>query len=193
MRGTRRFSEAIAEGDGISVLVAVSDPDDARRAAEEGAEGIVLRAREPFEPVGIPVLWCGAGTAAEAQEAGAHAFVLDVAGLTDEDGRLEELHEQARALGLDCVLAVATAEEIEIALERVDPEILLLRPRDRDPDDLDRVLELLEDVPAGKLAVAEVDHVSRDEVLELERAGMGAVIVPPGNVGELVGAPPSGF
>ena len=40
----RRLSQAIAEGDGISVLVHVRDADGARRAEEGGAEGIVIGA-----------------------------------------------------------------------------------------------------------------------------------------------------
>ena len=42
-------------------------------------------------------------------------------------------------------------------------------------------------MPAGKLAIAELPVSGRDEVAELERAGMDAVIVPGGNVAELVG------
>ena len=42
-------------------------------------------------------------------------------------------------------------------------------------------------MPAGKLAIAELPVSSRDEVAELERAGMDAVIVPGGNVADLVG------
>ena len=49
---------------------------------------------------------------------------------------------------------------------------------DDDADPLDAVLELLPDVPAGKLAIAQVDVASRDEVLALERAGIDAVLVP---------------
>ena len=41
----RRLSQAIAEGDGISVLVHVRDGAGARRAEEGGAEGIVVRER----------------------------------------------------------------------------------------------------------------------------------------------------
>ena len=52
------------------------------------------------------------------------------------------------------------------------------------------MIELLPDVPAGKLAIAEVDVESRDEVVALERAGFDAVLVPPGHVGELVGGAP---
>jgi indole-3-glycerol phosphate synthase len=45
-------------------------------------------------------------------------------------------------------------------------------------------------VPAGKLAIAEVDVESRDEVLALERAGIDAVLVPNRHVGHLVGHQP---
>ena len=51
------------------------------------------------------------------------------------------------------------------------------------------MLELLPDVPAGKLAIADVDVATRDEVVALERAGFDAVLAV-GEVGELVGAAP---
>ena len=83
-------------------------------------------------------------------------------------------------------------DELELALERLDPEIFLLSAHeiDDDVDPLDAVLELLPDVPAGKLAIAEVDVESRDEVLALERAGIDAVLVPSRPVGDLVGHRP---
>ena len=82
--------------------------------------------------------------------------------------------------------------ELELVLERLDPEIVLLRGRrdHGDEDPLDQVLDLLPDVPAGKLAVADVAVSSRDAVVALERAGMDAVIVVAGNVAELVGGAP---
>ena len=47
-------------------------------------------------------------------------------------------------------------------------------------------------MPVGKLAIAQASHVTREEVVELERRGMDAVIVPARNVAELVGgAPPA--
>ena len=39
----RRFSHAIAEGDGISVIASVEDADSARTAESEGAEALVVR------------------------------------------------------------------------------------------------------------------------------------------------------
>jgi len=75
-------------------------------------------------------------------------------------------------------------------LERIDPEILLLAGGPPDPDAavLDHVLELLPDVPAGKLAVAHLAAASRDDVDALERAGVDAVVVDTTDVRSLVGA-----
>ena len=52
------------------------------------------------------------------------------------------------------------------------------------------MLALLPDVPAGKLAIADVAVASRDEVLQLERAGFDAVLIPNGQVRDLVGTSP---
>jgi len=49
------------------------------------------------------------------------------------------------------------------------------------------VLDLLPDVPAGKLAIAEVQIRSSEDVAALERAGVDAVIVEPGVVSQLAG------
>jgi indole-3-glycerol phosphate synthase len=105
------------------------------------------------------------------------------------DGDLERIFERAAGLGLDCVVAVRDEDELRLALDRVDPEIFLLSARRVDADALEHVLSLLQDVPAGKLAVAELDVRGRDEVAELERAGVDAVIVPAADVPQLVGSP----
>ena len=83
-------------------------------------------------------------------------------------------------------------ERFELALERVDPEIFLLSPIEREDDEtpLEVVLDLLAAVPAGKLAIADLALTTRAEVLELERAGCDAVIVNGAEVSPLVGGPP---
>ena len=53
----------------------------------------------------------------------------------------------------------------------------LRRESGRGEDPLDNVLDLLADVPAGKLAIADLEVTTPDEVAELERAGVDAVIV----------------
>jgi indole-3-glycerol phosphate synthase len=186
--GERRFSQAISEGDGISVVVHVDDPSRARAAEEQGAEAVALRVAVGAvrEATSLPLLWRPHGEPEQALAAEADACVLSFAELRDEDGRLESLYGRALELGLDCAIEVRDEEELQAALERLDPEIFLLAG-DGDDGPLEWALDLLQDVPAGKLAVADLAVRGRDEVAELERAGMDAVIVPAGNVAELVG------
>src|SRR6266511_666739 len=192
-RGTRRFSQAISEGDGISVLVDVADPDAARTAERHGADGVVVRGnvsglRDATE---LPVLWCADGPEA-ADAAGADACLLVAERYGDDWNRLADDYARVLELGLDCVVELRDEEQLEDAFEHIDPEIVLLagESHDRDADPLDHVLELLPDVPAGKLAVAHVAVTSRDEVIALERAGIDAVIVEANDVSALVGDEP---
>jgi indole-3-glycerol phosphate synthase len=187
--GARRFSQAISEGDGISIVVPVDDPGTAREAEEQGAEALTLNAavQSVREATSLPLLWRPHGSPDAARAAEADACVLTFAKLEDEDGRLERAYGEALELGLECAVEVRDEEELEAALERLDPEIFLLAGEGGDEGPLERVLDLLQDVPAGKLAIAELPVSGRDEVAELERAGMDAVIVPGGNVAELVG------
>jgi indole-3-glycerol phosphate synthase len=186
-RGGRRFSQAISEGDGISVIVDVDGPEAARTAEADGAEAIVVREVLPGirEATELPILWCGGGTSEDAQRAGADA-VLVVAEQNDDDGGgLDALAAHAAELGLDLVVSVANEEVLERVLELNDPETFHLAT-----EDLERALELLTDVPVGKLAIAEASQVTREQVVELERRGVDAVIVPARNVAELVGGTP---
>jgi indole-3-glycerol phosphate synthase len=190
----RRFSQAISEGDGISVMVEVHDGESARAAERDGAEALVVRTNGPAirAATELPILWRSSGSITDAAEAGADAFLVVVEELHEENDRLERLHAEALDHGLDCVVEVRDEEELELALERLDPEIFLLSGREDDGESpLARALELLPDVPAGKLAVADVPVSGREQVDELERAGVDAVIVGAGSVAELVGdAPP---
>jgi indole-3-glycerol phosphate synthase len=143
------------------------------------------------EATELPIL-CRADDVEEAARAGADAYVLVVGDHEEDDDALAVAYRRVLDVGLDCVIEVRSEEELEAALERLDPEIFLLsRAGDDDGDPLNRALDLLPDVPAGKLAVAEVPVSGRDQVAELERAGVDAVIVGARNVSELVGqAPP---
>lgn len=189
MIGSRRFSQAISEGDGISIVVPVGDPDSARIAEDEGAEAIAIHGavHSVREATSLPLLWRPHGMPRDAHAAEADACVLVYSELEDEDGRLEQAYREALELGLECAIEVRDEEELANALERVDPEIFLLTGAGGDDGPLEWALDLLQDVPAGKLAIADVPVGGRDEVAELERAGMDAVIVPGGNVAELVG------
>jgi indole-3-glycerol phosphate synthase len=191
--GVRRLSQAIAEGDGISVIAHAPNLERARAAEEQGAEGLVLveQVAGVREATSLPLLWRASGSPETAAEAGADAWVLVVEHADDDDGVLEAIQTEAALLGLECVVDVRDEDELALVLDRLDPEVLLLSGRDAEDDEhpLDRVLSLLPDVPAGKLAIAEVPVRSRDEVVALERAGVDAVIVRAPDVTELVGEP----
>jgi indole-3-glycerol phosphate synthase len=186
----RRFSQAISEGDGISVIAAVEDPDAARSAEAQRAEALVVRSdpRAVREATGLPILWRADVPLEEASQcADAYLLVYE-----SHEERIEELHRHALDLGLDCVVDVRNEEELEEALELADPEIFLLSPRDADGDDgaLERVLDLLPSVPAGKLAIADLPGITPDGIETLERAGIDAVIVAAGDISALAGGPP---
>ena len=186
MRGARRFSQAISEGDGISLLADVTGADAVRMAQSAGAEGIVARAEATGlrQATELPILaFAGPSAALDAE---CDALVIAVDGLEADNGRLEELYAAAVETGLDCVVAVDDEDQLQIALERLDAEIFLLAAP-RGADRLEHVLGLLPDVPAGKLAIAELEASGRDEVEELGRAGIDAVIVPAGAVERLAG------
>ena len=176
MPGSRHLSQRISEGDGIAIIVHVEDVEGARSAEEQGAKAIAIAiAIEGIRhATTLPLLWIGRGAPTDAD-----AVML----------------RRDQALGdhrLEAVAEVHDEEELEEALDRFDPEIFLLAVAhdDEELDALDAVLELLPDVPAGKLAIAQVDVSTRDEVLALERAGMDAVLVPNGHVADLVGHAP---
>jgi indole-3-glycerol phosphate synthase len=188
-----RFSHAIAEGDGISVIAAVDDPESARAAEEQRAEALVVRSNPAHlrSATSLPILW-RADVALDEASAAADAYLIVFDAFEDDDGRLEQVHRRALELGLDCAVEVRDEEELERALDRVDPEIFLLAPTQGDEGDtpLEILLDLLAAVPAGKLAIADMPLTTRDEVLELERAGCDAVIVHGQEIAPLVGGPP---
>lgn len=193
MTAARRFSHAIAEGDGISVIAAVEDADAARAAEDQRAEALVV-VRDPAtvrEATVLPILWRAEADLERAAEV-ADAVILALSGEEGEEIREQQRHHQALSLGLDCAVDVRSEEELERALDILDPEIFLLVPPPGDSSErLDAVLELLSEVPAGKLAIADLAVTTEDEVQELERAGVDAVIVHAADVSPLVGeAPP---
>ena len=194
MSASRRFSHAIAEGDGISVVAAVEDADAARAAEVQRAEALVVNG-DPSrlrEATRLPILW-RANAAIDRAAGIADAVTVTLPEDDDEDHEpAQRRHEDALAAGLDCAVEVRSEEELERALELLDPEIFLLAPpQDDEQERLEAVLELLAEVPAGKLAIADLAVTTEDEVHELERAGVDAVIVHAADVSPLVGeAPP---
>jgi indole-3-glycerol phosphate synthase len=185
----RRFSQAIAEGDGISVIPVLRGelPALARAAEDAGAEAVAVETVSDVAAVrahtALPLLVRRVAPAAaslrEARAAGADACVLVFQALQDDEELLEDLVAVATDLGLDCAVDVRDEEELEDALDRLDPDILVLSERDREDDEaeLEVTLDLLPDVPAGKLVVSESNVWSREQILDLEHAGVDAVLV----------------
>jgi hypothetical protein len=176
-----RLSQALSEGDGISILVEVSDADTAESAQKDGADGLAVRraADSVRASTQLPLLHLGGGPAA--------AVASDAVVISPD----ADAWDEARALGLECVVRVTSADDLERALTELDPELFLLAAAiDSDDDPLEVLLALLHDVPAGKLAIAELADATADEVAELERAGVDGVLVAAGNVAALVGTEP---
>src|SRR4051794_6698374 len=112
----------------------------------------------------------------EAAAAGADAILLIVAAL--ETSKLGELLHEAQALDLDALVEVHDERELEAALE-VEADVLGINNRDLSDFtvDIDRTFELLADVPAGKTVVSESGFSTRDQLDELERVGVDAVLI----------------
>jgi len=113
----------------------------------------------------------------ESAAAGADAILLIVAAL--EPHEIRSLHLKARALDLDVLVEVHSEEELECALEVVDADVVGINNRDLNDFSVDvqRTFELLHDVPAGKTVVSESGFHSRQQLDDLERIGVDAVLV----------------
>jgi indole-3-glycerol phosphate synthase len=112
----------------------------------------------------------------ESAAAGADAILLIVAALDPDP--LYELLREARALDLDALVEVHNEPELEIALS-VEADIVGINNRDLVDFsvDVERTYELLSDVPAGKTVVSESGFSTREELDELERVGVDAVLI----------------
>jgi indole-3-glycerol phosphate synthase len=132
---------------------------------------------------------------------GADALLLIVAAL--QPSEVAELYAQARALDLDVLVEVHSEAELECALEVVDADVIGINNRDLQDFSVDpqRTFDLLADVPAGKTVVSESGFHARDQLDELERVGIDAVLIgealmraddPEAACRELTGVPPHG-
>jgi indole-3-glycerol phosphate synthase len=112
----------------------------------------------------------------EAAAAGADAVLLIVAALDDDE--LARLHREAVGLDLDVLVEVHDADELERALE-IDADMIGINNRDLADFSVsvERTFELLTDVPAGKTVVSESGLHARDQLDELERVGVDAVLI----------------
>jgi indole-3-glycerol phosphate synthase len=112
----------------------------------------------------------------EAAVFGADAVLLIVAAL--DPNHLAELHAEAQALDLDTLVEVHDEEDLEVALE-LDVDVIGVNNRNLRSlkVDLATTDELITDVPAGKTVVAESGYSTREQIVELERIGVDAVLI----------------
>jgi indole-3-glycerol phosphate synthase len=112
----------------------------------------------------------------EAAVNGADAVLLIVAALSDSD--LRALYREARTIDLDCLVEVHGAAELDQALE-AGADVIGINNRNLDDMSVDiaTTFELMPDVPAGKTVVAESGISGREELEELDRVGVDAVLI----------------
>jgi indole-3-glycerol phosphate synthase len=112
----------------------------------------------------------------ESFAAGADAILLIVAALAPE--QLHALHTQARELGLAALVEVHDERELDAALS-VGAGIIGINNRDLKTLRVDtrRTFELLPRVAGRALVVSESGFVTRDQLDELERAGVDGVLI----------------
>jgi indole-3-glycerol phosphate synthase len=112
----------------------------------------------------------------EARAAGAAAVLLIVAAL--DEATLGELHDEARACGLDVLVEVHDEAEAATAV-RVGATIVGINARDLRTFDVDRgaFSRLRPRLPARVLAVAESGVRDPDDVRDAARSGADAVLV----------------
>src|SRR4051812_25333092 len=136
------------------------------RAAREASDLPILRKAFVVDPYQLY----------EAAGNGADAVLLIVAALDDED--LAGLYAEARALDLDCLVEVHDEADLERALA-IDAGVIGINNRNLEDFavDVQTTVELLTDVPAGKAVVSESGYGQRDQIDELERIGVDAVLV----------------
>jgi indole-3-glycerol phosphate synthase len=136
------------------------------RAAREASELPILRKDFIVDPYQLY----------ESAANGADAVLLIVGAL--EDDLLAELYAEARQLDLDCLVEVHDEAELERALA-IDVDVLGINNRDLASFtvDVETTVRLLTDVPAGKTVVSESGYESREQLDELERIGVDAVLI----------------
>jgi indole-3-glycerol phosphate synthase len=190
---SRRLSQAISEGEGISLIARVDGPEAARAAEEQGADAVAVRTSVPDlrESTRLPIIWAVYGDVGDAKGDGADAYVIGVGPFEEAEERyLETRLRTATDAGLECVFEVGNSDSLDRVLELVDPEVLLLNGGGPTPDAFENLLELLSEVPAGKLVIAALEEPTPEDVRELERVGVDAVLVESANIQGLADAEP---
>ncbi|SDF74592.1 indole-3-glycerol phosphate synthase [Onishia taeanensis] len=112
----------------------------------------------------------------EARAIGADCILLIVAAL--DDARLKVLHDQAVALGMDVLVEVHDADELERALA-LDLTLVGINNRDLHTFEtrLETTFELLERIPEGVTVITESGIHGRDDVARMRERGVHGFLV----------------
>ena len=112
----------------------------------------------------------------EAKVAGADAVLLVVGSLRKDD--LERLYAEAQALDLDAIVEVHDEDELDCALD-LDVDVIGINNRHLEDFtvDIQTTVDLLAAIPTGKTVVSESGIRTRQEIEELERVGVDAVLI----------------
>ncbi len=112
----------------------------------------------------------------ESRALGADAILLIVAAL--DDARMNDLSQCARALGMDVLVEIHDRAELDRAL-RLDTALLGINNRNlrNFSVTLDTTLNLLAQVPEGKLVVTESGILARQDVTLMRSRGVHAFLV----------------
>lgn len=162
------------EGGGAACLSVLTDVD-----FFQGADSYLQQAcRVSALPVLRKDFMVDAYQIYEARALGADCVLLIVAALSEYPGRLAELEQLALGLGMDVLVEVHTAAELELALEM---ETALVGINNRDlhsfETSLDTTLGLLPRVPVDTLLVTESGIHTRADVEKMRAAGVHAFLV----------------
>ncbi|ATJ81869.1 indole-3-glycerol phosphate synthase TrpC [Halomonas beimenensis] len=143
----------------------------------QGHEDFLIEAREACE---LPVIRKDFIThgyqVSEARAIGADCLLLIVAAL--DDARLADLHRQATELGMDVLVEVHDADELERAL-RLDLGLVGINNRDLHTFEtrLETTLDLLARIPEGVTVVTESGIHTRDDVARMRAHGVHGFLV----------------
>jgi indole-3-glycerol phosphate synthase len=112
----------------------------------------------------------------EARAAGADAVLLIVAALSPQE--LQTLHDAAVAMGLDVLVEVHDADELQSALD-LGADLIGVNNRDlRDFSvDVERTARLMSEIPSSVTVVSESGIATSEQLRALQRAGVHAVLV----------------
>jgi Indole-3-glycerol phosphate synthase len=159
-RGGASALSVLTEGSGFGGSL------DDLRAARRRSELPILRKDFVVDPYQLH----------EAAVHGADAALLIVAALSDDE--LAELYATARSLDIDTIVEVHDERDLERALA-IDADVIGINNRDLTTFtvDIGTTERLLTNIPAGKTVVAESGYDNREQIEDLDRIGVDAVLI----------------